>query len=112
MIFVPWLLLLLITVAALIQVARIPDYQFRAAKSNKLAWILIVILANPVGSWIWFLYKRRKIVAARGLVPPPPPGWYSEAATGGLRWWDGEQWSDIRHAVPARRNGQPPDGAR
>jgi hypothetical protein len=29
-----------------------------------------------------------------------PPGWYPDAATGGLRWWDGQQWTEHRQPVP------------
>ena len=35
--------------------------------------------------------------------PPPPPsslppaGWYPDAASGQLRWWDGQRWTDHYH---------------
>jgi hypothetical protein len=34
--------------------------------------------------------------------PPPPPslppaGWYPDAASGQLRWWDGERWTEHYH---------------
>jgi hypothetical protein len=34
--------------------------------------------------------------------PPPPPslppaGWYRDAASGRLRWWDGQRWTEHYH---------------
>lgn len=29
----------------------------------------------------------------------PPAGWYPDSAVGGLRWWDGEKWTDHTHVA-------------
>lgn len=31
----------------------------------------------------------------------PPAGWYPDAAIGGLRWWDGTQWTQHTHVAAA-----------
>lgn len=42
----------------------------------------------------------------RAAVNEPQPGWYPDpAGSAGLRWWDGERWTDDTHAA-----GQPASG--
>ena len=82
----------------IVEVARIPDQQFRIAASDKVAWILVVVLAQIIGALIWQFAKRNDVLAAAGHMPPPP-GWYPQPG-GSLCWWDGWQWTPYRH--PAR----------
>ena len=48
------------------------------------------------------------------VVPPPPPadptpstpgipaGWYPDATSGRVRWWDGQKWTEnFQHGAPA-----------
>lgn len=94
-----WVAALVIWIRSMIEVARTPDYQFRAAGTDKTAWILVVVLAGIVGALIWRFTKRDAVRAASGyLPPPPPPGWYHDPSTNALRWWDGFNW--IYHSSP------------
>lgn len=78
---------------SLVEVARIPDYQYRAAGTDKLTWVLLVVLVQFIGAVIWRVAKRAEVQAQAGAVPPAPPGWYPDPATGAPRWWDGYRWS-------------------
>lgn len=37
-----------------------------------------------------------------------PPGWFPDPTTGGLRWWDGQQWTEHRQTVPQQAHPYPP----
>lgn len=41
----------------------------------------------------------------------PPPGWYPDPAGAGLRWWDGERWTEQVGGPPPTAESQPPPGA-
>lgn len=84
----------------IVEVARIPDHQFRAAGSDKTAWILVVVLAQIIGALIWHFAKRSDVLQAAYRPPPPPPGWYAEPGGLGVRWWDGWQWTPYRQSPP------------
>ena len=101
-----WLAALVYWIVALIEVARTPDYQFRAAGTDKTVWILVVVLAQIIGALIWRFTMRRAVLAATGGAAAPPPGWYPEPETAQLRWWDGQKWSEHRQPPP-----QPPIGS-
>ena len=88
-----WAFSMVFWVLKIIEVARIPDYQYRAARSEKLTWVLVVVLAGIIGALVWQFAKRDEVVAAAGVTPMAPPGWYPEPGSGAMRWWDGTRWS-------------------
>ncbi len=90
-----WLAGMVFWVIKLIEVARIPDLQFRAAGSEKVVWVLIVALVGVIGALVWQFVQRGEVLAAAGRVPLAPPGWYPDGA-GGYRWWDGSSWFQHR----------------
>lgn len=81
-------------IIAIVEVAKIPEHQYRAAGTEKLTWVLIVALLQLVGTIIWYAAKRRQVLAAAGALPPPPAGWYPDPGSGAMRWWDGYRWID------------------
>jgi hypothetical protein len=108
--FVVWMGIVLgsivLWILFIVDVARIPEYQYRAAGTEKLTWILVVVLAGAIGGLIWYFAKRKAVLGVAGVAPPPapiPPGWYPEPGTRELRWWDGQQWTEHRHGF-----GSPP----
>lgn len=88
-------------IVTLVRVCKIPDYQYRAAGTDKTTWVLIVALLGFVGALVWRFAKRDVVLAAAGRIPAPPPGWYPDASTGAFRWWDGIAWSAV-HQYPPR----------
>jgi hypothetical protein len=101
--FALWVAAIVYWIVALVEVARIPDYQYRAGGTDKTVWVLVVVLAGVIGALIWRFAKRNEVLAAAGRVPAPPPGWYPDGATGALRWWDGVRWTEARHDPPGPR---------
>ena len=95
-----WVGAVVFWIVIIVEVAKIPDMQFRAAGGEKLVWLLIVIFGGIIGSIVWVAAKRGEVLRHAGVIPPPPPGWYPEGATGTLRWWDGVRWTDVRHFPP------------
>ena len=83
-------------IIALVDVVKIPDYQFRAAGTDKTVWVLVVALAQGIGGLVWWFAQRRKVRAFDGLRPPPPPGWYPGPSGRGVEWWDGGRWTGYR----------------
>jgi hypothetical protein len=98
-IFAVWLGGIVYWIVALVEVAKIPDHQYRAAGTDKTVWILVVALTGVIGALIWLLAKRSDVRAAAGRLPAAPAGWYPQP-DGGLRWWDGAQWTQFSHLAP------------
>jgi hypothetical protein len=96
-----WLGTIIGWIAALVEVARIPDHQYRAADTEKIVWVLVVALVGIIGALVWLFAARSRVLAAAGQLTAPPPGWYPDAATGGLRWWDGRQWTNAHQPPPS-----------
>jgi Protein of unknown function (DUF2510) len=88
-----WAFAFVFWVLKIVEVARIPDAQYRAAHTDKLTWVLVVVIAGVIGALIWQLVKRGEVLAAAGAIPLAPPGWYPEPGTGTMRWWDGGRWT-------------------
>jgi len=40
--------------------------------------------------------QARRIEAAQQAPAGPPPGWYNDGSSTGLRWWDGNRWTEHR----------------
>ncbi len=91
--FVFWIL-------KIVEVAGLPDHQYRAAGTEKLTWVLVVVLAGAIGALVWQLAKRREVLDVAGLALMPGPGWYPEPGTRTLRWWDGFTWTEHRQGSP------------
>jgi hypothetical protein len=98
--FALWIAAFVYWIVAIVEVARIPDWQFRAVGSEKIVWLLVTILAGIIGALVWRFAKRSDVLAAAGRIPTPPPGWYPEPGVGSLRWWDGARWTEARHFPP------------
>ena len=88
-------------ILTLVEVARMPDAQYRAARTDKTTWIVVVALTGIIGVIIWWAGKRREVREAVPLVALPPPGWYPDPVRAGvgLRWWDGFRWTDHEAAA-------------
>ena len=81
----------------IVEVTRIPEYQYQAAGTEKITWVVVVALAQAIGALIWHFAKRRSVLDAAGRMPSVAPGWYPAPGTEGLRWWDGTRWTEHNH---------------
>jgi hypothetical protein len=85
---------------ALLEVARIPEWQFDIAESNKLFWIVVIVLLNAVGALLWHFTARERVFAADDdrydvdEMYDAPAGWYTQPDEAVRRWWDGSRWTD------------------
>ncbi|HEX8769698.1 MAG TPA: DUF2510 domain-containing protein [Acidimicrobiales bacterium] len=83
----------------IIEVVGISEHQFRVAGTEKLTWVLVVVLAGQIGALVWHFGKRSQVLGAAGAVPYAPPGWYPERGTSSMRWWDGARWTEYQHGA-------------
>lgn len=79
-------------IVAIVEIARTPDYAFKAAQTDKTTWLIIVVLVGAIGAIIWYFVKRKDVLAAAKVAPPTPAGYYPDPTTGQPRWWDGTRW--------------------
>jgi hypothetical protein len=82
-------------IVAMVEVVRIPGWQFDAVNSSKTGWVLIVIFLGIIGALLWLFLRRSEVLAAASFAPghEAPADFYPEPG-GGLRWWDGTGWTD------------------
>ena len=104
--FVLWMAGFVFWIVKIVQVARIPEYQYRAAGSEKITWVLVVVLAQIIGALIWQFGPRKRVLAMKGMPPPAPPGWYQGPS--GWQWWDGQRWLLPYAPPPPHSFGAPP----
>lgn len=95
-----WIAGIVFWIMSIVEIARIPDDQFRAAGSEKIAWVLIVVLAQIIGALVWRFVKRKDVLAAAGHGAAAPAGWYPEPDGGAMRWWDGYRWTEHQQPQP------------
>jgi Phospholipase_D-nuclease N-terminal len=86
--FVYWLF-------AMVEVLRIPSWQFYEAGSNKIVWVCIVFFLEVIGALLWLFLRRDDVLSVEDWSDEDPPAdWYMDDDTGALRWWDGVDWTD------------------
>jgi hypothetical protein len=78
--------------------------------ATRTLWVILQLVGLVCGigfipAFLYLVAVRPKLKATTrnlksGMLPPtgqqplgPPPGWYPDP-TGGVRWWDGTQWTD------------------
>jgi hypothetical protein len=82
-------------IVAIVEVARIPGWQFDAAGSSKTAWMLIVIFLEIIGALLWLFLRRSEVLAAATFAPiDEAPADFYPVPGGALRWWNGVRWTD------------------
>ena len=81
-------------IVAIIEVAHIPEWQFRAADSNKNFWLFVIVFMEILGALLWLFVRRQSVLAAVDAVPTAAPGWYPDPEAGADRWWNGIAWTD------------------
>src|ERR1022692_2099476 len=95
LIAVMWIALTVYWIYAIIEIVRIPSWQFYAAGSNKTFWICVVVLVQIIGALFWLFFSRSNVIDARDWAGRyVPPDWYMDQEAGALRWWDGLEWTD------------------
>jgi hypothetical protein len=113
---------LAMTVVAVVDIARRPEWQWKISGQEKVLWLLLVILVNlfAIPSLIYWFKIRPKLVTVEhaaaagaygagqvsyaGWAPgPPTPNPYPVAPAGWqpdpsgqhqFRWWDGTRWTE------------------
>ena len=110
-------------IVALVDCIGIEENVYRAAGTDKVTWVLIVALAGWIGALVYWFSPRRRLKEidesgmARyatpwsnphpGYATPPsappivPAGWHPDPHGAGLRWWDGQRWTEHVSDRPA-----------
>ena len=57
-----WIAAVVYWIVVIVEVSKIPDMQFRAIGSEKVVWLLIVILGGIIGSLVWTFAKRDEVM--------------------------------------------------
>ncbi len=65
-----WIFGFVFWVLKIVEVARIPEQQFRAAQSEKVTWVLIVVLAGLIGALVWQFAKRDAVLGIASAARP------------------------------------------
>ena len=99
-------------IVTLIEVIRLADWQYQQAGTEKLLWVIVVLLTHWLGAVIWRVagYRDRVLAQTTPRAGPPgygqsaqpissptpvPPSWQPDPQVpGGLRWWDGTAWTE------------------
>ena len=115
LILVIWLVILaamiplfILWIVRLIEVIKLPETQYKNAGTEKLTWVLVLVLAGWIGTLVWqFGSTRQRVLPASpavqwAMMPAQadggaPPGWYPDPQQPAmLRWWDGRVWTAHR----------------
>lgn len=90
---VVWVVLLVLVLGGtifwifkVVEVAKIPEEQYRVAGTSKTTWLLVVLLLHIIGGLVWQFSERKKVLAAAGAMPPggygPGPASYGYGPAG------------------------------
>jgi hypothetical protein len=100
--------LLGLNIWAIVDVARRNEHDFKAIKSDKTMWLVLVLLAGLPAAIAYLAAVRPR------LESPPPqvalPGWYPDpSAPGYVRYHDGASWTAaITPMLPPAQHHYPP----
>lgn len=79
-----------------------PAQAYNQARSNKALWIALIVLLGVIGSALYLLVTRPKLIAAQnsrrtypaGWPTDPPAGWFPDPTQRHeMRYWDGRLWT-------------------
>jgi hypothetical protein len=85
-----------------------PDWAYTRAGSNKVMWILLIVLLGFIPAAVYLAATRPKLIQAESQARPswelpvqspwasetPPPGWFPDPTNRHeLRYWNGRTWT-------------------
>ena len=88
--YLPFLLLIAVTVFAAIDVALSEDDDERL-NVGKIWWVIPIIIFTPIGPIVWFAVSRTIRSRKRNASGAPPAGRYNRAGRGTPAGWHAEQ---------------------